>query len=185
MSNIVLGPLALIFRINIFTQKAQCLSLGVWRALSLSIYLSLYCKELRVCLLLLVVPRLSLLYCESTKQTTRPKNCPTNWQLVCKNVIHLNCSSSTNKANENNMANDKEKDDDKDNGMPHQRIRTMYSQMSCTRKTQATNNNNQNNITLTTNETTSRATNKPNERTNERTIVFLFPIWETDGRTNE
>lgn len=110
---------------------------------------------------------------ETDKTTEELPDQLTVRQLVCKNVIHLNSSSTNNKANENNMANDKEKDDDKDNGMPHQRIRTMYSQMSCTRKTQATNNNNnQNNITLTTNETTSRATNKPNERT----IVFLFPI---------
>lgn len=120
---------------------------------------------------------------ETDKTTEELPDQLTVRQLVCKNVIHLNSSSSTtNKANENNIANDKEKDDDKDNGMPHQRIRTMYSQMSCTRKTQATNNNNnQNNITLTTNETTSRATNKPNERTNDCVSVSHM----RDGRTYE
>lgn len=73
--------LSLSFFALTFSRKRPSVSRSVFGALSHSLYISLYCKELRVCLLLLVVPRLSLLYCESTKQTKRPKNCPTNWQF--------------------------------------------------------------------------------------------------------
>lgn len=100
MSNIVVGPLALIFRINIFTQKAS-VSRSVCGALSHSLYIYLSLLQRASSLPVVaggatVVTALLRKY-ETDKTSEELPDQLTVRQLVCKNVIHLNSSSNYNK----------------------------------------------------------------------------------------